>query len=346
MKDSGHDDDHVTGLDDVLMTSHMAEYGWGLSEELVRKARTELNEDPEKFAEFITAVTDQMVTRPDITFLRTDEAFVTRFLRARKYDTFEAFKLFARYFEFRQDNTNLFKKFQASEPGIKDALYDGLPGVLPNLDHFGRKIIVLYSANWDNNRYGLASIYRAILLTLEKLIDNDEAQINGFVVIVDWSQFTFKQSTWLSPKVLKLMIEGLQDCFPARFGAIHFVNQPWYIEAMFKMLKPFLKEKSKDKIHMHGINLGTLHVHIHKEVLPAELGGTLPPYNNLLWAKELIGDESFSFGDKQIYWPGHGSKSRAVRSESFPIDHFSSHADHGSGDDTGTHLDEEFFLIE
>jgi len=59
---------------------------------------------------------------------------------------------------------------------------------------------------------------------------------------------------------------------------------------------------------MHGINLGTLHVHIHKEVLPAELGGTLPPYNNLLWAKQLIGDESFSFGDKQIYWPGHCAK--------------------------------------
>lgn len=145
-----------------------------------------------------------------VAFLRTDDTFVLRFLRARKFDTFEAFKLFGRYFEFRQDNPEVFKKFQASETGIKDALLDGLPGVLPNHDHFGRKIIVLYSANWDNGRYGLDSIYRAILLTLEKLIDEDEAQINGFVVIVDWSQFTFKQSMWLSPKVLKQMIEGLQ----------------------------------------------------------------------------------------------------------------------------------------
>ena len=56
---------------------------------------------------------------------------------------------------------------------------------------------------------------------------------------------------------------------------------------------------------MHGINLGTLHNSIHKEVLPAELGGTLPPYNNLYWAKQLIGDETFSFGDKQIYWPDY-----------------------------------------
>lgn len=85
-----------------------------------------------------------------------------------------------------------------------------MPAVLEKPDHFGRRLIVLYSANWDVIKYGLATIYRSILLTLEKLIDSDECQINGFVIIVDWSQFTFRQSTWLNPKILKLMIEGLQ----------------------------------------------------------------------------------------------------------------------------------------
>ena len=57
------------------------------------------------------------------------------------------------------------------------------------------------------------------------------------------------------------------------------------------------------QIRFHGINLGTLHVEIHKEVLPAELGGTEPPYNNQYWAREITGDENFSFSDKHIYWP-------------------------------------------
>ncbi|XP_064597766.1 clavesin-2-like [Liolophura sinensis] len=321
----------------------MAEYGWSLSPELQKKAFTELHEVPEKRQSCIHAVREQIVTRPDIKFLRTDDAFILRFLRARKFDTTDAFRLLSRYFEYRQSNKNLFKKFFAAEPSIKEALLDGLPGVLPHSDHFGRRILVLTSANWDNTRYGLAAIYRAILLTMEKLIDDDETQINGSVIIVDWSQFTFKQSTWLNPKVLKLMIEGLQDCFPARFGAIHFVNQPWYIEAVFKMIKPFLKEKNKDKILMHGINVATLHSHIHKEILPAELGGTEPPYNNLSWAKQLIGDETFSFGDKHIYWPNHGVFK--TRSETFPLDQFSSETK-PKEDRRGTHLDEEFFLLE
>jgi len=146
-------------------------------------------------------------------FLRTDDAFIMRFLRARKFDTFEAFKLFGRYFEYRQNHPNIFKDFNTSEQCVKEALFDGIPAVLEKPDHFGRRIIVLYSANWDNTRYGLAAIYRAILLTLEKLIDNEECQINGFVIIVDWSQFTFRQSTWLNPKILRQMIEGLQVMF-------------------------------------------------------------------------------------------------------------------------------------
>ncbi len=87
---------------------------------------------------------------------------------------------------------------------------DGFPGVLPDTDQYGRRILVLFSANWNNEHYGLASIYRALLLTLEKLISDEDTQINGFVIIVDWSQFSFKQSTWINPKILKLMIEGLQ----------------------------------------------------------------------------------------------------------------------------------------
>jgi hypothetical protein len=321
----------------------MAEYGWGLSEETEKKARRELNEYVETKAVAIEAVKEQIMTRPDISFLRTDDAFILRFLRARKFNVWEAFRLYARYFEYRQTNYNMFKKFTASEHDIKVALLDGFPGVLPLNDHYGRKILVLFSANWDNHRYGLGSIYRAIVLTLEKLIEDEETQINGFVIIVDWSQFTFKQSTWINPKLLKLMIEGLQDCFPARFAGIHFVNQPWYVEAVFKVIKPFIKEKTKNKVHMHGINLTTLHSYIHYDILPADLGGSAPPYHMQSWAKLLIGDESFSFGEKHIYWPDH-SIGIKTRSETFPIDSYTTEVK--TDEKRGTQLDEEFFLID
>lgn len=53
-----------------------------------------------------------IVTRPDIGFLRTDDDFILRFLRARKFDQAETFRLLAQYFQFRQQNLDMFQSFK------------------------------------------------------------------------------------------------------------------------------------------------------------------------------------------------------------------------------------------
>lgn len=60
------------------------------------------------------------------------------------------------------------------------------------------------------DRYTLVDILRAILLSLEAMIEDPELQVNGFVLIIDWSNFTFKQASKLTPSMLRLAIEGLQ----------------------------------------------------------------------------------------------------------------------------------------
>ncbi|XP_076306745.1 clavesin-2-like isoform X2 [Tachypleus tridentatus] len=282
----------------------MAEFGWALSDSTQIKAKDELNEHPEERQKAIQVMRELIQTRPDVGFLRTDAAFILRFLRARKFDVQKAFSLYTQYFVYRQKHPSLFKSFNASDLGIKQALLDGFPGVLPNPDHQGRRILLIFTANWDHCRYSLFTIYQAILLSLERLLEDEETQVNGFVIIVDWTEFSFKQSSQLKPKTLKVIIEGLQDCFPARFSGIHFINQPWYVEAALTVMKPFLKDKTKEKIFMHGNNMTTLHSHIHRDILPAELGGLGPPYHYQSWAMQLVG-EPFSFSDRNIFWPLH-----------------------------------------
>ncbi|XP_023223722.1 clavesin-2-like [Centruroides sculpturatus] len=290
----------------------MAEYGWALSEVTQVKAKHELNEDPDQRIAAVQAVRKLIPSQSEIAFLRSDDAFILRFLRARKFDVTLAFNLYIQYFQYRQRNKSLFRSFNASETGIKQALLDGFPGVLPQPDQHGRRILIIFTANWDHWRYSLVSIYRAILLSLERLLEEEETQVNGFVIIVDWTEFSFKQSSHLNPKLLKLIIEGLQ-------------------------------------IFMHGNNMTTLHSHIHRDILPAELGGSGPPYNNEFWAKQLIGDENFSFSDKHIFWPRHNeepcsnsSPIRAHRSETCPTKlHREQH-----GRPSITELDEDFFLSE
>lgn len=341
----------VNKLDNLDERNGPAKIGWALTEQTQAKAKSELNEVPERRSICIKELKLLIPSRPDICFLRKDDAFLLRFLRARKFDVTCAFNLYCQYFQYRQKNRTIFKTFQASEIGIKQALLDGFPGVLPQPDHYGRRILIIFTSNWDHWRYGLVSIYRAIILSLERLLEEEDTQVNGFVIIVDWTEFSFKQSSQLNPKLLKLIIEGLQDCFPARFSGIHFINQPWYVEAALTVMKPFLKDKTKEKIFMHGNNLTTLHSHIHREILPAELGGSGPPYNNEYWAKQLIGDESFSYSDKQIFWPLHNeepcsnsSPLRAHRSETCPVQLNRGISEQGRP--SCTELDEDFFMSE
>lgn len=121
-----------------------------------------------------------------------------------------------------------------------------------------------------------------------------------------------------------------QDSFPARFGGIHFVNQPWYIHALYTVIRPFLKDKTRKRvtrrrprrvqpvcelrrstrlpfffssfqIFMHGNNLNSLHQLIHPEILPSELGGMMPPYDMGTWARTLL---DHAYDEETDYCPG------------------------------------------
>ncbi|XP_047499808.1 clavesin-2-like [Penaeus chinensis] len=239
-------------------------------------------------------------TRPDVAFLRTDQSFLLRFLRARKFRVGDAFLLLCRYFEYRQRHRELFRGLNVGgggegggvggggTTGIQAALLDGLPGVLAERDPCGRPVIVLLASNWDHSRYDVRVVYQAVLLTLERLVEDESVQANGVVAILDWSNFPARLTTSLSPKLLRLMLDGLQDAFPLRLGAIHLVNQPWYVEAALGLARPFLKEKLRSRIHVHGNNLATLHAQVPPRLLPAELGGEGAEYHPHTWASTML----------------------------------------------------------
>ena len=100
-----------------------------------------------------------------------------RFLRAAEFDIFAAFRLYCRYFEFRQNHEKLFQNFEASQSSIKNSLLDGFPGVLSEKDHHGRPVLLMFASNWDIKRYSLTDIFLALLLSLEKLIEEEETQV-------------------------------------------------------------------------------------------------------------------------------------------------------------------------
>lgn len=168
---------------------------------------TEMNQALHQLKELIGASMDYALK--DKSCCQDDE-FLTRFLFARKFDVAQAFQLVINYHAFRQNNGLLLQRLSALDESIQMALREGYPGVLKERDRRGRTVLVFFTANWDPSLYNLLTVYRAMLLSLEKLLGDKQNQANGFVAIVDWTNFTLRQSSHLNPKVLKMMIEGLQ----------------------------------------------------------------------------------------------------------------------------------------
>ncbi|XP_060066863.1 alpha-tocopherol transfer protein-like [Ylistrum balloti] len=273
------------------MTEPQGEYVCTLPPELVEKAEKELNEKPQWRSRDIQALRDMVLKQRDLK-VRTDDAFLLRFLRAKKFDYDRAFQLIMTHYKMKVENKEIFTNLRPS--AVKHVLDDGVTGVLASRDKEGRPVIVLRPGKWDVSRYGLDDIFRTNFMTLSKLIEDEETQVNGLIMVIDLKEMGWNHAKNVSPFYAKRVASLLQDAFPARFKGLHYLHQPSFFDYVFSIVKQFLKEKTVSRLHFHGEKPEGLTEYIDKANLPKEYGGELPPFSNKDWAETLLKcDEQF-----------------------------------------------------
>ncbi|XP_011784384.1 PREDICTED: alpha-tocopherol transfer protein-like isoform X2 [Colobus angolensis palliatus] len=230
-------------------------YVCSLTEELVTKAREELQEKPEWRLRDVQALRDMV--RKEYPNLSTslDDAFLLRFLRARKFDYDRALQLLINYHSCRRSWPEVFNNLKPS--ALKDVLASGFLTVLPHTDPRGCHVVCIRPDRWIPSNYPITENIRAIYLTLEKLIQSEETQ----------------------------------DGFPIRIKAVHVVNEPRIFKGIFAIIKPFLKEKIANRFFLHGSDLNSLHANLPRSILPKEYGGTAGELDTATWNAVLLASE-------------------------------------------------------
>ena len=169
---------------------------YGSCENIYENARLELNEHIDTRTFDIEALRERMLARPDVYFERKDDAFLLQFLRARKFDKDRAFNLLVNYCHFRRRHRQFFRSLRAS--CLRPVFEDGLPMVMPERDHLGRSILIMFPGNWNTKLYTFDDILRALLLTMEYLIESERTQICGVVFIVDFTGWRITDASYLN----------------------------------------------------------------------------------------------------------------------------------------------------
>ena len=255
-----------------------------ISEATMAIAMKELGEDPSKRDEQIAELQKRIsewipkAGEKAIQFSRVDDKFILAFLRARKFDVEKALQLYVNYHQFRHKHASVLSALNA--PSVEHILKSGVLCVPDTRFYNGSKAICVYPQKWDYETVPFLDNFRATILLLDKLIEDEETQVHGISVVYNFegtSFYSILKVAQLEHAQRAMLIELLQDAFPARFKGVHIINQPWYISIVMGVIKPFMKQKLRDRIHLHGTDYQSLHEHTSPDSLPVDFGGTRPP---------------------------------------------------------------------
>ena len=251
----------------------------------LEKAMKELGEDPSQRKKQIAELKQSIrgwvpkVGEKKVEFTRVkDDKFLLAFLRARKFDVDKALQLFVNYHHFRQKYAGVLSTLDA--PSVEHILRSGVLSVPDTRFYNGSKAICVYPQKWDYETVPFLDNFRATILILDKLIEDEETQIHGISVVYNFegtSFYSMLKVAQLEHLQRAMLIELLQEAFPARIKGVHLINQPWYISIVLGVIKPFMKQKLRDRIHLHGTDYQSLHEHTSPSSLPPDFGGTRPP---------------------------------------------------------------------
>ncbi|KAM4687567.1 alpha-tocopherol transfer protein [Discoglossus pictus] len=226
--------------------------------------------------------------------LGLSDDFLLRFLRARDFCIDQSFRLLKNYHKWRQECPEITADLRPSS--VLTLCRDGYHGVLRTRDDAGSKVLIYRIAQWDPKLFTAYDVFRVSLITSELIVKEVETQKNGVKAIFDLQGWRLVHAFQITPMIAKRIAAVMTDSFPLKVRGIHLINEPLFFHPVFAIIRPFLPEKIKQRIHMHGGNyLQSLHQHFSENILPPEYGGTGPAMKELCeeWTDYMMTSEDY-----------------------------------------------------
>lgn len=275
-------------------------------------ARNELRETQENIQNGLEALKELIKNEDNLYIPLDDEVYLMAFLRSCKYYPDSAFTRMKHLFKFKAKYPQYCANLLPTEH--ENVFASNMFTVIPQRDQHGRRVLIAEAGEkWNTKEVSLIEIYKCLQMILEAAMVEPRTQIAGCIMIVDMRGLTANHIWQFSPGFAKTVLDWQQDCLPVRLKAVHVVNHPYIFNMLFQLFRPFLREKLRTRIFLHGHNTEELLNYIDARCVPTKLGGqcTTSLDSGLdLWKLVCQYDEDFAKKAKFGYTSSPGKSSK------------------------------------
>ncbi|XP_041848578.1 alpha-tocopherol transfer protein [Melanotaenia boesemani] len=234
---------------------------------------SDLPDDSEQLRPHVRRLRRRVLQAAELSAVRSfSDGFLIKFLRARDFDVALSLKLLLNYLQWRRECPEISSCLSPSS--VLGLLSTSYHGVLPQRDHTGSRVLIYRIGQWNPKDWSAFQVFRVSLMTSEIISMETETQRRGLKAIFDLQGWCLGHAMQINPSLARKISSVLSDSFPLKVRGIHLVNEPMFFRPVFAMIRRFLPDKIKHRVHMHGSAFHhTLSDFFSPHVLPPEYGG-------------------------------------------------------------------------
>lgn len=217
--------------------------------ELAERAQKELNEVPSRIPEDIQALKDWIAKQPHLK-ARTDDQFLTTFLRGSKFSLERAKEKLDLFYTVRTAVTELFTNRDPTQSPTSEVIKCGVFLPLPKVTAPGApRIFLIRPGAYDADKFTIQQVMKVSYMIVDILtIEDDNLAIAGQLGVLDMSKVGMGHFLQMTPGFVKKMTMLGQEASPFRQKGFHYINTPSGFETVFNLFKSFMNEKNQSRV--------------------------------------------------------------------------------------------------
>lgn len=250
-----------------------ADFVSSLDEASKKKAKEELNELNDKDRELAVQTLRKWVLEQDWLRSPTDFKFLLRFMRVRKFSQLTARQTIEKYWTGRTNTPEWFLNLDTADPEVHRLIRTGVMLCPKVYDKQGRRVCFIRSDfDWTQfkKKETMNYLYRTCCLLFDWLTLDENVQVHGVIFVADYHGMGIDVLKIWNPEFEKKLMQFLQKSLPLRFKGCHMYSIPPFFDAMWSLLAPFMSQKFRDRMFMHGKSLVKIYDELGMECFPSE----------------------------------------------------------------------------